>query len=247
MIMAGGIVIERRVADAPALAARKRFRGYKPEPKKATREADVKESEANKQIKDVWNANPEFYYPEYDDYYKRISAALKDLRITAKDVEYFSLALAEFQHEQEFDVRAGVFLSALINRGKESDYVIHTQHITMPLSFIGFKNEKNIIVDGDVGDRVGCEMRDGSITVNGYAGTGIGTFMRGGSITVNGNAGTLVGDMMKSGEIRLKGDYRYLGLDMKEGGRVYHQGKLIFPGKHSWWKRLWDWLTGGKT
>jgi glutamate synthase domain-containing protein 3 len=200
-------------------------------------------------MKDVWKTNPEFNYWKYPDYYRRILTAIADIQFTAKDVEEFSLVLEEYQQERYFSRKASLFLSALINSGKDSHYIIHTQHLAKPLNSIGFKNEKDITVDGNTGNYVGDSMEGGTIIVNGDAKDRCGFLMRGGSITVdgdvgndvawdliggritiNGNAGNKVGIWMNGGEIRLEGEYESLSYYCWiYGGRIYHKGELIFP------------------
>jgi hypothetical protein len=224
MIMAGGIVIEGRVADASVMAARKRFSGYKPEQKRATREAEVKESEALRQMKEAWVSClpllPDIPLLVSDDKYNEIYHVVKTLRFTTRDVEEFILALEGFQHRERFSTKAGVFLSALINVGEESNYVIHTQHLEEPLDCLGYRNEKNIYVKGDAGDGFGLYMRGGIIVVDGYGGNGIGHGMENGRITVNGDAGHYVGVDMKGGDIVVNGSVKVgIGQTM-EGGSI---------------------------
>jgi formylmethanofuran dehydrogenase subunit C len=223
--MAGRIVTERKnKMDTPALAIGGRFGKFGPEEEKASRKAEVKETEAVRQMKEVWKLNPD--YNGNVAYYGCILAAIKDLRFTAKDVEKFSLALVEFQFEDKFYWKAGLFLSALINSGEDSDYMIHTQHLAVLPRWLGYKNEKNIIVNGNAGDCVGERMKGGRITVKGNAGGWVGNEMKGGSIIVNGNAACTVGYRMKGGEIWLEGDYESLTRYI-DWGRIYHKGRLI--------------------
>lgn len=72
-----------------------------------------------------------------------------------------------------------------------------------------------ILVEGEVGNCLGCGMEDGSITVKGNAGDSVGLSMKGGKIVVN-NAGREVGKSMTGGEIQVEGSYRSIG-DMKDG------------------------------
>jgi hypothetical protein len=219
------LAVSRRGPEGNAsMAARKKFRGYKSEAKKLTREAGSKDWEKN---------------------YQAMLLVVEKLQYTENDVAGFSLALEEFQHEHKFFEKAGLFLSALINSGKGSDYEIHTKHLAVLFDHLGHKNEKNITVDGDVGRELGIEMKAGRITVNGDAGEEVGREMKGGSVTVNGNVGKGVGYFMEGGNITVNGDAGdFLGFEMKDGsitvngnvgenvgflmigGRIYHKGKL---------------------
>jgi hypothetical protein len=260
--MAGSIVKERKTANAPALTIGGRFGKYKDEEEKSSRKADVQESRAVKQMKDAWRAfryddrntgawgdwrYDEGWYFDTPQYriHEDLLQIISKFRYIARDVFGFSLALVEFQDEDNFSAKAGIFLSALIDNGNDSDYVIHTKHLSVLPHFLGHYNEKNIIVNGDVGDSVGRWMEGGSITVNGDAGDyvgsrmqggsiavdgnaryGIGLRMAGGSLTVRGNVGYMVGHYMGDGEIRLEGDYVSLSANFTSG-RIYHKGKLV--------------------
>jgi hypothetical protein len=223
--------VDRKVV-APALAIGSRFKRFGPEEEKASRKAELKESEAVRQMKDAWRGC------EYNDTkgpvgcYTAAFQIVEKLQYTAKDVEDFSIVLAEFQDEKEFSKKAGLFLSALINSGKDSDYKIFTNHLDVPPDLLGYDDyhsyKKNIIVKGNVGDGVGFNIYGGNITVEGDAGNGVGQEMRGGSILVKGAAGTSVGFFMESGEIKLEGDYVIMAFCIK-GGRIYHKGELIWP------------------
>jgi formylmethanofuran dehydrogenase subunit C len=222
--MAGSVSIERKTADSPALAIGGRFKGYNPEEEKASSKAEVRESEAVKQMKAAWKA---WKYDPDDfirDNYRATLMIVKNLQYSAKDVEEFSLVLEEFQYEEGFSNKAGLFLSALINNGNESDYLIHTQHLKMPPGNLGYKNEKNIIVNGDVGYFVGISMKGGSITVKGNAGGAVGSHMKNGSITVEGNVKGHLGSDMEGGSITVEGDAEdAVGMDM-QGGTITVNG-----------------------
>lgn len=229
------------------LAAGKRFGKFAPEKEKAVRVPNVKEDKALQMLKEAWKG---YNYDRFN--YDVALGAIGKLEYSAKDVEKFSIALIGLQNEEHFSQKlhffqkAGLFLSALINNCKDTDFVIHTQHLIKGIGELGLMNTKNIIVNGNAGDNVGQEMEGGSIMINGNVGKTAGNFMRGGSITVNGdadqylgfymqsgtitvtgNAGEDVGLSMKGGEIHLLGDYESISNDI-EGGKIYHKGKLIW-------------------
>jgi len=227
-----GRVVRRRDAVAagltvpPAVAFGSKFGKYAPEAEKKVRKVEVKEDEVLRQLKDAWsrfqlcrsNATP---LPEDDEEALR---QIKDLDYSAKDVEKFSIALVEFQDEKDFSAKAGVFLSALINNGKDANYVVHTRHL-QEIDGLGYANTKNIVVNGNGGRWVGSHMKCGTITVNANAGILVGSYMKGGTIIVKGDAAD-VGHGMEGGEIHLEGDYSELDYEIK-GGKIYHKGKLI--------------------
>lgn len=210
----------------PACLADKRFGRYKREKYKSVRRVDVREDEVLTQLIHVFRKF-KFYVntaPIHLSYSYALDL-LKDLTYSATDVENFSIALAEFQDEKNFGFKAGVFLSELINNGQDSDFVIHTTHLSSSIDFLGYKNTKNIIVDGKIGDCIGYEMHRGLITVNGNADDLVGWKTEKGIIIVNGNIGGLVGERMDEGEIHIEGTFVSLG--NIRGGRVYHKGELI--------------------
>ena len=81
-----------------------------------------------------------------------------------------------------------------------------------------------IIVEGNAGNRIGCNywgeskgMEGGKIIVKGNAGNYIGEKMCGGEIIIEGDAGDFIGTEMKDGRIVIKGKAGYTGWDMKGG------------------------------
>ncbi|MDD5172510.1 MAG: hypothetical protein PHF60_05760, partial [Candidatus ainarchaeum sp.] len=194
-----------RATHVPVLAIVKGFRGYKPEEEKGVRKAEVVEDEALKKLKAAWKAC--HYSCGEHGTYRMMHEAVKTLKYSAKDIENVSVALAEFQNEVRFSEKAGLFLSALVNNGEDSEFVIHTAHFARPIGYLGYQNTKNITVDGDVGEMLGDRMDGGSIFVRGNASYYVGWMMKSGIITVGGNASHAVGTGMDGGEIHLNGDY----------------------------------------
>lgn len=230
------------------VAAGKKFGRYKPEKEKATRKADVKEDEVLRQMKKAWTAYEETikdgsyrYDWDIDEAMSIIQSTV--LQYSSKDVEKFSIALAEFQDEEKFYEKAGMFLSVLINNGKDSDYIIHTSHLVWGPNNLGCRNRKNIIVKGKLGSHAGREMEGGTIivegdvdlslgfsmkggriVVKGNAPYGTGVYMEGGTIIVEGNAGDTIGSHMKGGTIIIKGNAgSSVGPNM-DGGTIIVEG-----------------------
>jgi len=222
------VATQRKIRVPPAVAFGSRFGKYKPEEEKEVRKTEVKEDKALEQLKAAWKRfryDPEDYEESWNCW--NASKKVRGINYSARDVEKFSFALFEFQDEKYFSLKAGTFLSVLINKGKDTDYVIHTRHLNKEIDGLGLFNTKNLVVDGNAGMDVGNGMKKGSITVNGNAGAYVGAGMEGGKITLNGNASHDVGQGMEGGEIHLEGNYGNLGYGM-EGGKIYHEGKLIF-------------------
>jgi formylmethanofuran dehydrogenase subunit C len=252
--------VQRVIVPVPAMSVSKRFGRFKDEDEKAVRKPDVKANPALEGMMQAWEGfrntelKEEFYRggKEYGDLlYEHALASMAHLhevrgpRYTSKDVEKFSLALTEFQGHgvDEFGVRAGPFLSALINNGYESDFIIHTRHLEEKIHYLALHNTKNITIDGNAGDCLARCMSGGKITVegnagyaaaenvkggeiviNGSCGYGLGGEMKGGKIIVNGNVGQAAGGHMENGEIVVNGDCNSdLGAGMK-GGKIVVNG-----------------------
>jgi formylmethanofuran dehydrogenase subunit C len=199
-----------------------KFGKYRPEEEKAVRKVEVVEDETLKTLIAAWKAYP--FAPVAGKTYEHALETVKPLEYSASDVESFSIMLAEFQNEKDFTIRAGLFLSALINQGKDRDYVIRTAHLEVPLDYICYQNTKNITVKGDAGDWCGGDMKGGSITVNGNAGARVGGYMKDGAITVKGNSGAIAGERMEGGSITVNGDTEYGAGSEMWGGTVTIEG-----------------------
>ena len=218
------------VPDASVTTMANKFSKYKPEEEKAVRKVEVVEDEMLKKIKEAWKA---FQYnsnemPEIA--YDKAAALAEPLRCSTSDVEKFSIALVQFQDENGFSRKAGLFLSALINNGKDQDYVIHTRHLTVPIIDIGERNTKNLVIDGDIRYGVGERMKSGKIILKGNTWDNVGSDMEGGEIIVEGDAAAAAdgtGPYMKGGSILVKGDAGWsVGYGMT-GGTIRIEGDLI--------------------
>ena len=222
--------VKRSNAVTKTLAASDVFGKYKRERKEAVRAVDVKESEAFKQILEVWKR---FLFAGLHPNYDIAIDLAKGLNYSAKDVENFSIALAEFQDEAYFDHRAGMFLSALINNGKDDSYTIRVSHISRKLIYLGYKNTKNVQVYGDLNADVGYGMKSGLLVVHGEVRARVGKEMKGGKIIINGNMEEMVGSDMNAGEIVINGDVgAYVGASLK-GGKIKINGSVGYKvGEH---------------
>ncbi|MFH0860874.1 MAG: hypothetical protein V1921_06700 [Candidatus Altiarchaeota archaeon] len=110
----------------------------------------------------------------------------------------------------------GLFLTALIQGSKHSDFKIKTK---IPLRNFGFKlKDKRITVEGNLEDWTGNQMESGRIMVNGNVGSDTGHKMRGGEIIIDGNAAYRTGFRMKGGKTHVKGSVLgALGAYMEDG------------------------------
>ena len=210
------------------LAASGKFGPFKPESDRTVRIADVKMNPFLEEMKKAWMwhelaiDNGVVYDQET---YRRLLEGLTH-PYSARDVEDFSIVLAGFQGGEFFPTKAGLCLSALINNGDEDDYVVHTTAFAEPIISIGYRNTKNITVEGNAGHYVGDEMEAGKIIVNGNVGDDVGWYMKGGSITVVGDAGYSVGGHMSDGELRINGSFKEISQNFLSG-KIFHRGELI--------------------
>jgi len=116
----------------------------------------------------------------------------------------------------------GIFVSAMMNEGSEEE------EFTLPdmggVDRIGYRNQKRITVEGDVGKIAGWGMEDGEIVIEGDAGDYVGEWMKDGGIEVGGDAGDFVGWEMEDGEIVVEGDAGRSVGDYVEGGEIVVEG-----------------------
>jgi len=239
------------VRNNPArLAASSKFGRFGPETENAIRTQKVENNPALEGMRRVWTECKDLgcerddVHDGYDENYVQVLRKIKKFKYSAQDVEEFSLGLDEFQREENFRKKAGLFLSALINNCKGREFVVHTENLTTRIDYIGYRNKKNITVEGPAGDCLGRSMKGGTIIVNGYAlghvghtmkrGTiivngdaydDIGFRMRGGTIIVKGNAANSVGFGMDGGKITIEGNTGYWFGTRMEGGEIYLLGR----------------------
>jgi formylmethanofuran dehydrogenase subunit C len=202
----------------------------------------------NEPIEQLLNAWAEFDYSMIGmdaflcDGFPNLVKQLKVFGSTAENITDFSLALGDLQdgeqltdeekefflgHEtisyisstnRKFANKAGIFLSALIEAAEGSDFTIQTDHLKTPPRMLGLCNTKKIVVNGCVGDLLGMNMMEGSITVFGDAKDEVGHSMEGGKITVKGNTGMETGIFIKGGEITVEGNaLNAIGSNMEDG------------------------------
>jgi len=190
------LAASKKLTNALDLAASKRFRRYKGESEKKVREVD-RQKNAVGYLKEAWERClfdlDESGLDPVDNTeacYKIALLAIKDIEYGACDVEKFSnISICGLEKEENVEMKLGLFLSALINNGKDENYTIpaENKYPHESIHFIGFKNTKNINVNGSVGDFLGDSMIRGSIFVDGDAGNNVGYMMQSGKITVLGD------------------------------------------------------------
>jgi formylmethanofuran dehydrogenase subunit C len=221
------LAAQKRV-EVPHMAARKRFGRYKGEESKSIRETDVTESKGLKRVVRAWEETVKAWERSYgngargdfSDYYWLSIGETNNVDCSVDEINRFSLVLASFQHIGNYHVIAGFFLSALVNSSKDGICHIDTKALDMPLEQLGYCNEKNMVVEGNVGRDLGLDMHGGSIKIDGDAGDEVGRDLKDGLIEVSGDAGKCCGGDMEGGRVVISGNTGImLGRDM-EGGIV---------------------------
>jgi formylmethanofuran dehydrogenase subunit C len=230
--------VRRRGPEGDAsMAARRRFGAYKEESQKGTRDVVV-ENEAIREMLDAWN-QMKLYHPTMIDPHgdhQGILSAVRDIGYTSEDVKAFCVALTDFQKEDHFAFKTGLFLSALINGGNEEEYIINIEHLEERIERLGFANRKKVTVIGDLGKHTGAFMERGSLTIKGNVGDDAGIALTGGHIIIQGCADESVGNGMTGGQITVKEScrdcvgVRMTGGDITIEGNVYGDVGLMMKG-----------------
>ena len=221
------MVVESRLKAADL------FGQLKPEEERELKKFEVeKNSTLEAIVKGLDKTIKAKYYGE-DEFYRVCKRNLPK-RYTAKDIERFSVILADYPSKDTMAM--GMYLNALINYSREKHVKIQTPHHKR-LRYLGYRNKcKEILIKGDVGDflgykmkrgriivrgsvegRVAVDMRGGTINVDGTVGSFVGLFMKAGKVYVKGNAGSFTGVYMRGGEIHIEGDTSGLGHGMRDG------------------------------
>ena len=221
---------QRLVRSVPTVTrASDPFKGFKSEQRSDVRVQVVERNEVLEQMMSAWKKYLSLPRRKADlcisePCYSQAIEIVKKLNYTAKDVENFSILLGQEEQDQKFFMISGLFLSALINVGKDSDYTIHTVHFAEGIWFLGYGNTKNITVHGDTGDYAGEEMKSGNLIVTGNVGPHAATCMEDGNIVIEGNAGHDAGFYLKGGKVTIKGDVTELLGQSLEGGVIIVEG-----------------------
>jgi hypothetical protein len=199
----------RKLRKSPegALAADKRFGRYRPEEERKRHKAGIV---SDKKVEELLAAFKDFgqvasSLSEITGIYEAAECVASAHKYAPEDVEKLSLALSGILPDDHGAFQAGIFLSALINRGEGSDYRV-ISNPDIPLAWFGYSNRKAIEVEGSVGYYLARDMRAGRIAVHGDAGHSLGEGMKDGEIIVTGNADDLFGKCLEGGTVILKGN-----------------------------------------
>ena len=261
----------RTVPNNPVLAAAGRFGRFKPEEEQRRGVQKTDQDPALMQLLELWhrfNACPKHPFSNETNYIYSAIPLVKNWRFSAEQIRKFTIALAAFvnesvydeffelplfvryecHHPENFSLNAGTFISALMNYSPDIEFTIPTGNLPN-IDFLGYRNSKSIIIEGDIGKHIGRYMTSGKIIIHGsaesYAASymsggriivmgdvtdGAGLAMKGGFLVIEGNAGASLGQGLRGGEIRVNGDIESIEGDSYsqiEGGRIFHKGILI--------------------
>lgn len=181
----------------------KRFRHFKPAEEQSVRVPDVVAE--NPQIAMLRTKFAEYQW-EYDDRFlnrtfldmtdveehdalinfNKIMGFMASLQFSAKEIERFSIAIEEFSEDAIFPKKAGIFISAMIAASKDTDFTVHTGHLSFPLEYLGFGNTKSIEIIGNGGAFLCMQMAGGVVSVHGDTNGILAKNMSGGTIVVYG-------------------------------------------------------------
>jgi hypothetical protein len=231
------------------IAAVKRFRRYKGETEKKIRQQQdvVRDKFMDKMLELMdWYLSDSSSFGLIGDenvvaggHYLKICKMLHErgLICSPAEAEKVCIALTDYSDAPEFRIRAGLFLSAMVNGGWKERYILPVDHLE-PLHYLGFGNVSDITILGDVGVMCGFGMREGWMTIKGSANRWLGHGMGGGLIKVEGDVGGGLGFGMSGGVIAVDGDvksmegpYRTVPMDWgktraESGGTIIVNGNV---------------------
>ncbi len=131
-----------------------------------------------------------------------------------------------------------IFRDAMINSCRDKE-------ITLPQKDASFYEylgngliDKELVIEGSVGNYAGTGNKNGKITIKGNAGEKTGYGMKGGTLIIDGEAATIEG--LEGGEIYVHGEAKIYNDTMK-GGKVFIKDKQVYPGLLG---RFWGKLSG---
>ena len=157
-------------------------------------------------------------------------------RVSAAQIEQFSLMLAPFQEHEMFNHYGMMsFIDELIGNSPDTNIVFHTCHLDNPISWSSLYDYKNVTIIGDLGDFSGFD-NFGTVIVKGNVDDVL-HYGQGGKLEIEGDVngfikhikggtvrvrGTLHGDLwnISGGTVKL-GGFEGKNLTQMEGGDVF--------------------------
>jgi hypothetical protein len=197
---------DRNGSQQPAMAASKRFRGYKDEDEKAVRKTDVKPDKAFRRKMEMIQRICSIDHLD-QDIYDRLDFAWEDdgvsiylsvvhemyrerLFLTPRDLQVLCLCLSELDTRLSSNV--GMAISASINNGSDDEYYLHLPAEDRTVDCLLYLNIKKVRIAGDVGDEF-TVMNKGIVELEGNGGKHMGRGMSSGKIIISGNVGGFLG------------------------------------------------------
>jgi hypothetical protein len=148
---------------------------------------------------------------------------IADVSISSMDVGLFCSKLVKYDSHKHFGKKAGYFLSALINTSKYGEFELFLSNV-FPTDNLCYKNTKNVIVHGNVGEKFGEAMASGELILNGDAGKLAGYCLKDGKITINGDADGWAGCGVAGGLLVINGNTSDGWGERSDGGEILIMG-----------------------
>ncbi|MFH0860830.1 MAG: hypothetical protein V1921_06480 [Candidatus Altiarchaeota archaeon] len=167
-------------------------------------------------------------------YYERILEATRGLTPKEDEIQEVLTRLlsahkedGRFMHDTFMVMKVGYMTNALIHHSRQKKIMLI---LPEPVNCLGYRLEegKEVILEGNAGGNIGCEMKGAKLTVNGNVRGNLGTEMTQGEITVNGSVGGTVGEDMEGGKITVNGEIKKLS-DRIKGGEVWQKNNRVWP------------------
>jgi hypothetical protein len=166
---------------------------------------------------------------------------------TKEQILEFSRTLIDYFCVCGFSDYTARYITALMQSSKDTEFVLDLTELGVLIHKLGFKlKDKNLIINGNVGDGVGAGASNSQITVIGNAGCDAGAFMAGSQLTVHGNVGSDVCKYAGDSIIRIHGNAGYVG-DYATDCQIYVKGTCRlsdYLGKgtevHIWQNGCWE-------
>jgi formylmethanofuran dehydrogenase subunit C len=182
-------------------------------------------------LKELLQAWRDFVFDSSDieGTYNRMFEAAMVLQHGSAEVEAFSRGMHRLEKRPQFLTRAGIFLSALINSGREIFYRVDLTRMGAA-NKLGYRNCKKVRAVGNVGAHAGVESDPtGVLMVDGNAGYGAGAWSSG-TLVIRDNAGDMLGLGAQAGQVEAFGSAgKYTG-HLLNGGHVYVQNEIAGKG-----------------
>jgi hypothetical protein len=214
------------------LAVGKRFKRFGPEEEKTVRKADVKSREPE-HFQEIWSS---FYFEPYgnlrDDHAQQLCyetvyefICSNGISYSSEEVEQTSVLMEVMQHKADrlFPWKAGLILSVLVNTGLDSEYSIYISSLTERVCLIGYRNQRDMTVNGDV-EGLANLMSSGRLIAKGHAGVFAGLRMSGGELVLEGGVGDYVGCNLRGGTVLIEGDAQNGVGSHMDGGSIIVNG-----------------------